>query len=169
MGSHDPDREGKNDKFEHSLARKVNRAEETARISPPAQHRLHIQQSDSNRKSTILDCPSCKDQQTMEPAEVAGFGPFVRFIGFLVAIPTILGVSLSILMFFSSTIATTGSLKHVHEAAHHAGTALGGGLGLTVSIIIGVGVLIGGVVGYFLMNKKEVLQCKICGYILDRD
>ena len=100
-----------------------------------------------------LDCQACKSSQSMRKAQIPRFTGLLRFIGFLIALPSALGVIFAVMTFV--------------------GTIGGGGgvavMGVGISMFIGLSSLVGGLIGWFLLMKKKVFKCVNCGYVMERD
>jgi hypothetical protein len=76
-------------------------------------------------------------------------GPVVA-IGYILLIPSALGMAFSLLMFVMTT-------------------AFRGGVGLAEGIIIFIALsfLVIGLLGWLLVMKKQVLQCNLCGAVVN--
>jgi len=118
--------------------------------------------------NVLLDCGACKKEKAMVATKVSKMSPIVIFIGWILTIPSIFGVLLAVLLFFSSISAGSTVSSQAASAAEVTGAAIGTGLGIGVSVFIGVTSLIGGLLGYLLIMKKKVYKCGVCGFILDR-
>lgn len=103
----------------------------------------------------------------MRPMEISKMSPVVILIGWLIVIPSILGVLFAGFIFLSGFLAA-GSATPTSDAE-----ATGAGLAVLFtsgsSICVGVSSLMGGLVGYLLIMKKKVWKCSECGYHIDRD
>jgi len=102
--------------------------------------------------SIRIDCQACKLEAGMMAEVIPRFTPFIRFIGYLIAIPSFVG------MFLSSVAA---------------GMAFGGyeltfAYGLFGAVVLFCWSAISGLVGWLLLMKKSVYRCGRCGYIIDR-
>lgn len=102
-----------------------------------------------------LDCSACKQTQSMIPTEISRMSPVVVTIGWILCIPSLLGVALAVLIAMTSLSAASQ-------------TALGATLGLGMAFFFGIPSLVGGLIGYLLIMKKKVFRCTSCGFILDR-
>jgi membrane associated rhomboid family serine protease len=74
------------------------------------------------------------------------------FVGYLLLVPSVIGILWSI----ASFIISVGN-----EATDVA--VLGGGL----SIATAIASVVGGLVGWLLVMKKRVLQCSVCGAVVN--
>ena len=114
-----------------------------------------------------LNCQACGGQHTMQPTQVSKMSPVVIVIGWLIAIPSILGVLFACLIFVAGFIGA-GSVDPATE-----GAAAGAGAAMVLSggtaACMGISSLISGLVGYLLIMKKKVWKCGQCGYHIDRD
>ena len=109
-----------------------------------------------------LNCQACGGEKTMKPAKVSKMSPVVQVIGWLLTIPSILGILFSGFIFLSSLLATgTAEDPSVGGAALVAGTG--------TAVCTALSSLIGGLLGYILIMKKKVWKCNQCGYHIDRD
>jgi hypothetical protein len=95
-----------------------------------------------------IDCQACKSTASMKPASIPRFGDFIRFIGYLIAAPAVLGAV------FCFYIVVNGGF----------GFAAGG----FFLFFIGGLSLVSGLIGYLLLMQKKVLLCSRCGHTLDR-
>lgn len=116
-----------------------------------------------------LNCKACESKHTMKPTKVRKMSPIVAFIGWLMTIPSILGLLFALLLFISSIMTGSDSGMENMDAPEALGTAIGLGIGIGASLLIGISSLIGGLIGYILIMKKKVYKCELCGYIIDRD
>lgn len=114
------------------------------------------------QKVTRLDCQVCKNEQTMEATTVSRFGPLIRLIGYLIAIPSVLGVAFA--AFGAIGTMLSGSDPEFSKGINTAAT----GFALTFSLLFGGGALISGTVGYLLLTKRKVWRCSVCAHILER-
>lgn len=115
-----------------------------------------------------IDCSACKSDSTMKPTKVSRFNTVLRLIGYIIVVPSVLGVAFSFLTCFATADAASQVMAEAQSEAETAGATLGAGIGYTVSLFIGAGSLVGGLVGYLLLLKRKVFRCFGCGYILDR-
>jgi hypothetical protein len=104
----------------------------------------------------------------MVPTRVNRFSDIVRVIGGVLVVPSILGMLLAAWMFLGLISAAGSGPSHPSDA-YAAGQAIGFGIGLVFIIVIGVGALVSGLVGWLLLQTKKVFKCQQCGFILDRD
>ena len=77
-------------------------------------------------------------------------------IGYIFLVPSILGILFSFFMLISAGL--TGSST---SDGHAAATVVG-----TVAIFFGVLSFVGGLLGWLLVMKKQVLQCTHCGAVI---
>jgi hypothetical protein len=100
-----------------------------------------------------ITCKTCDQGQLILRKKYRMSGPVV-LIGYILLVPSILGVIISIVSFVgvSSTPSNGGT-----DAA--AVTGLVGGF----TLLIGVAFFVSGLVGWLLVMKKKVLQCNVCG------
>jgi hypothetical protein len=96
-----------------------------------------------------LDCSACKEEKSMEETKVKKFSRVLRVIGYIIAIPSAIGIIFGIIML-------------------EAGAAFGGAIADSTSLFIGSVSLVGGLIGWLLLMKKKVFKCSNCGFILDR-
>lgn len=117
--------------------------------------------------SIALDCSGCKTEQSMKPTKISRFNTILRLIGWIIVIPSILGVVVG----FSTCVVTTQAMDAVTATAQtdaEAAKATLAGVGYGISGFIAAASLVGGVVGYLLLLKRKVFRCMRCGFILDR-
>jgi hypothetical protein len=114
-----------------------------------------------------LDCNACKTAKSMTATRVARFSGIVRTIGGILLVPSFLGLGFALLMFLS-TIMVSSSMPQAHSEAERAGSAIGFGIGFVFSVTVGVISLVGGLLGWLLLQNRNVWKCVRCGYILDR-
>lgn len=115
-----------------------------------------------------LDCGACKNEKTMEATKIPKFSSFIRFIGFIIVLPSVIGILFAVLMFFSTGSATSEIMSSTQSDAEAAGAAIGASIGFGFSVFIGFSSLVGGLIGWLLLMKKMVFKCIKCGYIMDR-
>lgn len=115
-----------------------------------------------------VDCNACKGEQSMVATKVSKFGGIVKFIGYVITIPSILGIIFALLLFVSAGSASNEVMSTAQSDAEIAGAAIGAGIGFGAAIFIGISSLAGGLVGWILIMKKKVFKCTTCGFILDR-
>lgn len=102
----------------------------------------------------LLDCGACKTAQAMEATAVPRFGRFIRFLGFLIVTPSLIGLAIAALLLIYEVVGTVQG----HEPAF----ALFGALAIAFPA------LLGGLVGWLLLTKRKVYKCRLCGFVLDR-
>lgn len=97
-----------------------------------------------------LDCTACKTMSAMNSRKVWRFPLFIRFIGAIIAAPSIFGMLVGVILIL-----------------HRGGFGLDG-----TPIIVGAVVLaasaVFGLVGWLLLMRKKAWVCSRCGYMLDR-
>jgi len=98
-----------------------------------------------------IDCQACKLEAGMMAAELPRFPPFIRFLGYILVIPSMVGV-------FVTSLAFGASMSMGMESS----------LSLTMFVILVCSSLVGGLIGWLLLLKKKVYRCGRCGYIIDR-
>lgn len=125
--------------------------------APPASHDIepfHVFQEP--QAIPHLNCNACGSKKTLAPTRIYKFGGIIRFIGYLIVIPSICGVffaGILILIAFAG-VASSGSAAI---------------MGLGLAVFVAAGSLISGLIGWLLIMKKKVFKCTSCGFILDRD
>jgi len=119
-------------------------------------------------KQLALDCGACKSEKTMVATSIPRFSGFIRFIGFLIATPSVIGVLFALTMFLSTSNTTNEILSAAQSNAETSGVAIAATIGYGFSAAIAFSSLVGGLVGWLLLMKKKVFRCTRCGYILDR-
>lgn len=115
-----------------------------------------------------IDCSTCKTTNSMKPTKIGKFNGFLRFIGYLIAIPSVIGVFFAVLMLVGVGSATNEVMTAAQSDGEAAGAAIGATLGFGFSALLGGSALIGGVLGWILLMKKKVFKCVNCGFILER-
>ena len=121
-----------------------------------------------SQEAISLDCSGCKTPASMNATTVSRFGGFIRFIGVIIVIPSVLGVLLAILFFVSTSMVATAQIAKATSDAAAAGTAIGAGIGYGISLFVGAASLVGGLVGWLLLSTRKVYKCVRCGFILER-
>ncbi len=114
-----------------------------------------------------LDCSACKTTASMTATKVGKFGDIVRVIGGILLVPSFLGMALAALTFVS-TIMGTASMPSARSDAEEAGRAIGFGMVFIFTVVVGVGSLVGGLLGWLLLSNRKVYKCQNCGFIIDR-
>ena len=115
-----------------------------------------------------LDCSACKSETSMKATKIPKFNTILRIIGFIIVIPSVLGIIIAIIMFISSVSATSEVMSTTQSNAAAAGATIGAAIGFGASIFVGCSSLVGGLIGWLLLMKKKVYKCFNCGFILDR-
>ena len=82
-------------------------------------------------------------------------GPVV-LIGYILLIPSVLGVIVSLVAFVN-----------ISSVAPHANADAAAGLAGGFIIIIGVAFLVAGLLGWLLVMRKQILQCNVCGAVVN--
>lgn len=118
--------------------------------------------------TVTLDCNACKSDRTMRPTKVSRFNTILRLIGYIIVIPSLLGVTFSFVTCFATADAANEVMAQAQSNAETAGATIGAGIGYGISVFIGASSLVGGVLGYLLLLKRKVFRCSGCGFILDR-
>ena len=111
---------------------------------------------DAGMEETLIQCKTC-DQGKLVSKKKYRMGGMVVFIGYILLIPSFLGVLLS--SFFLIAAIFSASATNVDTGTV---TAIFGG----VSIFILISSIVGGLLGWLLVMKKRVLQCSFCGAII---
>ena len=119
-------------------------------------------------KNIQLDCSACKSKTSMKATKIPRFNTILRIIGFIIVIPSVLGIIIAIFLFISTISATSEVMSTTQSNARAAGAAIGATIGFGFSIFIGCSSLVGGIVGWLLLMQKKVYKCFNCGFILDR-
>jgi hypothetical protein len=114
-----------------------------------------------------LNCTACGAQASMFPDKVSKMSPVVQIIGWIIAVPSIIGVVLSVLFFVLGIagIGAQASETDTDQAAQGLAVMLTG----SMSVCMGISSLLSGLFGYLLIMKKKVWKCSNCGFHLDRD
>ena len=95
----------------------------------------------SNIESGIkLDCKACNNSKTMYPTKITKMSPVVVAVGWILTFPSILGLLVAI-MLFGGSVANSAN-----------------GIGIGVAFIIALFSFVGGLLGYLLIMKKNVLR-----------
>jgi hypothetical protein len=115
-----------------------------------------------------LDCSACKSEKTMKAAEIARFHGIVRVIGYVIVVPSVIGIIFSIIMFMAAGSASSEVMSTTQSSAAQAGAAMGTAIGVGFAFFMGCMSLVSGLVGWILLLKKKVFKCNVCGFILDR-
>lgn len=100
-------------------------------------------------EKAIVRCKVC-DRGTLAPTHKHRMSGPVVFIGYILLIPSLLGVAFCILTF----IMVASSARPGQEAA----TGIAGGL----TVFMGIGAMVFGLLGWLLIMKKKVLECNVC-------
>lgn len=99
-----------------------------------------------------IDCQACKLEGGMEKAIVPKFSGMLRFIGYVIAAPSLFGMFVS--AYAGCMVVSDGTGAGV--------------VGFGVSMLMFCASAVGGVIGWLLLVKKKVFRCTRCGFILDR-
>lgn len=98
-----------------------------------------------------IDCQACKLEGGMMAAELNRFPPLLRFIGHILVLPSLVGV-------FFASLAFGASMSMGLESS----------ISMMMFVILVCASLVGGLIGWLLLLKKNVYRCGRCGYIIDR-
>jgi hypothetical protein len=82
-------------------------------------------------------------------------GPVVA-IGYIFLVPSILGVMISAFMFIST------AALHPSNSADPGTSAAVTGIAGGIAIAFGIASFVGGLIGWLLVMKKQVLECNVC-------
>lgn len=118
---------------------------------------------------SAIDCSACNSERTMEATKISKFNGILRFIGFIIIIPSLLGVLFAVMLFFMTGAATNEVMTAAQSEAQKAGAGLGFILGGGFAVFMGAASLVSGFIGWVLIMKKKVFKCISCGFILNRD
>lgn len=122
---------------------------------PHIRRQPHVRMQNRKGQTFEVDCAACKLDGGMEAARLPRFSWFIRFIGGIIAIPSILGMIFAVMIFF------TGSSGMFGQGS-------GNGMAIGMSLFVFCISAVSGLVGWLLLMKKNVFQCTRCGYILNR-
>ena len=119
---------------------------------------------DAPGTSDVRAYPTCKicDRGTLTPRKIRRLsGPAVA-IGYILLIPSIIGIASYAILFIIALIAGFAGTAHGSGIL----AAVAGGFSL---VILSVAILcfVSGLVGWLLIMKKHVLQCVCCGAVID--
>ena len=105
--------------------------------------------------TTTESQPACKvcDRGVLVPKKIFRMSWPVVAIGYILLIPSVLGMLLSVLFL----IAVTWS-----AASGVAASGPGAALSEAFAIVLGITSFVGGLLGWLLVMKKRVLQCSVC-------
>lgn len=106
--------------------------------------------------STELDtmeitCKICDQGRLTKTKKYRLSGPVV-FIGYVLLVPSILGVLFSIMSFVEVSSMASGT-----------GPTAASGIAGGITVFIGIAFFVSGLLGWLLVMKKQVLQCGTCG------
>lgn len=101
-----------------------------------------------------LDCNACKTEKSMEPTKIPKFNLILRFIGYIILIPSMIGLFIACVILGTSV-----------ASADAAGLAFGFGF----AAFIAVTSIVSGLIGWILIMDRKVFKCSVCGFVLDRD
>jgi hypothetical protein len=118
--------------------------------------------STSTHTAAGLNCQACGGEHTMKPGKISKMSQVVQLIGWIITIPSLLGILFAVFIFLSGVLATGTT-----ENPDAAGASLVVGTG--TALCFGISSLLSGLVGYLLIMKKKVWKCTQCGYHIDRD
>ncbi len=102
-------------------------------------------------------CKVC-DRGALVSKKVYRMSAPVVFIGFVLLIPSVLGMLFCFYMFVS--------VANVPMSADET-TRTAGGLAGGLFLLVGVFFMVGGLLGWLLVMKKQVLQCNLCNAVVN--
>ncbi|MFA5205651.1 MAG: hypothetical protein WC708_14740 [Lentisphaeria bacterium] len=114
-----------------------------------------------------LDCSACKNVQSMERTAVDRMSLPVVLIGWIILVPSALGMLWAVLGFLWTVlraISRMGFDPHSRTSTDEMAAGIAAFVGMGFGGMSMVGLLL----GCLLIMKKNVYQCRICGAILDR-
>ena len=100
-------------------------------------------------------CKICDKGALIQKRKYRMSSPVV-LIGYVLLIPSILGVLISAMTFFE-----------ISSAASQANAGAGAGLAGGFSILIAIAFFVSGLLGWLLIMKKQILQCNVCGAVVN--
>ncbi|GAB4261829.1 MAG: hypothetical protein Kow0092_11650 [Deferrisomatales bacterium] len=120
---------------------------------------------DGSIELEALPCRACGG--TMERDRLARFPWIVRLIGYLILLPSLLGVAMGLLFALTTCQA---ALEASRQAATDAPTAaaLGAAAGQGLAAAVWIPSLVGGLLGWLLLLRRRVWRCTRCGHVIDR-
>jgi hypothetical protein len=114
--------------------------------------------------SNLKAYPTCKicDRGTLMPRRIRRLsGPAIA-IGYILLIPSILGMAACAILLIFSLLAGFAGAAHGSAFA----TAFAG-IGTIAFVYIGISSFVFGLLGWLLIMKKDVLQCGYCGAVVN--
>ena len=102
-----------------------------------------------------ISCKICDKGLLQQKKKYRMSGPVV-LIGYILLIPSVLGVAGSLVAF-----------SHISSAASSSGADAGVAFAGGFIILFGVGCFVAGLLGWLLIMKKQVLQCNVCGAVVN--
>jgi hypothetical protein len=105
-----------------------------------------------------ITCGVCNQGTLVRKKVYRMSGPVVA-IGFILLIPSVIGIIISGVMLFGVVSAGGNASDTASQAAV--------GIGVGVAAFFGIASFVGGLVGWLLVMKKRVLQCSFCGAVVN--
>lgn len=99
-------------------------------------------------------CKVC-DVGTLKLQKMYRMSSPVVVIGYILLIPSVLGILFSVFMFLSAA--------SIANEANAAATGIAGGF----AIFLGLASFVGGLIGWLLVMKKQTLKCNTCGAVVN--
>lgn len=99
------------------------------------------------------ECSACKKE--------------ARLMGYLIAVPTILGILFALLMCYSTVCASSSNIVKAADFSSSACAGFFSGFDFWCPAFIAVFSLIMGVAGWSLAVRKKLHKCVICGHIAE--
>lgn len=108
-----------------------------------------------------IDCNVCRTTGSMTQTTVGKFSGPVQAIGFIILIPSVIGILIGLFMvvIFIATAVLTPADDHKGAIA---GVSIGFGLFFAVASFVS------GLLGWVLIMRKKVFKCLRCGFIMNR-
>jgi hypothetical protein len=102
-----------------------------------------------------VSCKICDKGSLIRKKKFRMSGPVI-VIGYILLIPSVLGVVISFITFLV-----------VSSAASQSNAVAVAGLAGGFSIFMGLAFLVSGLLGWLLVMKKQILQCNVCSAVVN--
>lgn len=108
-------------------------------------------------------CRVCSQPGGVSAAKIHRFSGPAVIIGYIFLVPSILGILFGVFVGIASVVSASSAAATATSDAGMAGASLGMTMGLFMAGFVMLVSFVGGLIGWILVMKRNVLRCRICG------